>query len=254
MNESADREAADRAHFDATAQSYGRKDLIGSVSVARRHRAIQSFRLVGKASHVLEIGCGAGHAAHYLEDRYQTYTGLDYSEQLIAQAQDLYAAPNRRFIAQNAKDFVPDRQFDAIIMIGVLHHMPDPGMVLRLAVGWLKPDGLIIANEPHSGNPFVRFARSMRARLEAVYSSEQDQYSTQQMIEIYRQAGLGDISVFSQGYFSTPFAEMPMPVQAIARPAARLACAIDKVVEKYVNSANPCSWNLIAIGRKRGQP
>ena len=80
--------AADRARFNAIALEYCRKDLSPAASVARRHRLRQTLRpivLDGKLS-ILEVGCGAGFSARYLEGMYSSYTGLDYAENLIEYA------------------------------------------------------------------------------------------------------------------------------------------------------------------------
>jgi hypothetical protein len=91
----------------------------------------------------------------------------------------------------------------------------------------------------------------MRKRMDASYSDDQVELSSQRLIEIYKTAGLEEIRVIPQGLFSTPLAEVPLSPTLITRPLAKLACALDTAAETVGRPLlHYLSWNLIAVGRK----
>ena len=74
---------------------------------------------------VLDFGCGIG--SHAVEFPKSSYLGIEPLPQCIKKANDLFGGPNRRFVLGNHKTLreIPDKSFDLIIAIGVLHHMND---------------------------------------------------------------------------------------------------------------------------------
>src|SRR5580693_6704128 len=111
-------EEADRALFDRIARDYVRKDLTASCRIAREQRLRQTLAPIGaRVGHLLEVGCGGGFAASYLDGLYETYTGVDYSEELIGYARQYNAGPGREFLSANIKDFEASRRFDVVLMV-----------------------------------------------------------------------------------------------------------------------------------------
>jgi len=76
---------------------------------------------------VLEIGCASGYyyeILEYLLNRRIDYTGVDYSEAMIAMAKDYY--PKVKFyVADGASLFFADRQFHTVISSCILLHVPN---------------------------------------------------------------------------------------------------------------------------------
>jgi len=78
----------DQGLFERIAPSLIRKDQVGYSRRSRKLRLIQSLKHVPKPiPSLLEIGCGAGFTAEYLEGLYGDYRGIDYSKPLIEAAQ-----------------------------------------------------------------------------------------------------------------------------------------------------------------------
>jgi 2-polyprenyl-3-methyl-5-hydroxy-6-metoxy-1,4-benzoquinol methylase len=248
-----DREARDRQLFNDSAALYCRKDLLPASRRARKLRLTETLRLapLPAGARVLEVGCGTGFAASYLRDRFGTYTGVDYSENLIEYARLYNAFPNVHFIRTNIKTFRSDEPFDMIFLIGVLHHLDEMEQVLAQLVGLLKPGGWLVANEPQPTNPLIRLARFVRTKLDRGYSSEQLQLSAGQLRAAYAQAGLIDIRTKPQGLFSTPFAEIPMKPQWLAEPLSTVACLSDVAADRVLGRLlNPLTWNMVVAGRR----
>ena len=248
------REAKDIALFDRIADDYGRKDLRPASRRARRLRQTRTLRLVPDTAgrHVLEVGCGAGFGADYLAGRFATFTGIDYSEKLVALARERHRGdPRIRFEVANAKDFRPPRLFDTAFMIGVLHHVDDMPAVLGQVRDLLAPGGWLVINEPQPGNPLVHWMRKVRKTSDDHYSDDQRELSERELRDLYAGAGFRDVRVRGQGFLSTPFAEVVMPLQPLAAAASALACALDPAVEALPQPLlRGLCWNLVAAGRK----
>ena len=89
------RQSRDRDLFDSMATAYCRKDLLPASRRARQHRLAQTVHWVPLAntSRVLDVGCGAGFTATYLQGRYGTYVGIDQSGKLIELARTYNSLP-----------------------------------------------------------------------------------------------------------------------------------------------------------------
>lgn len=245
-----ERTHCDRELFDRIAGAYSRKDLLPAHRRARKLRLLQT---IGHAdtldsADLLEIGCGAGFAADYLRGRYRSIHGIDHSAELVEIAGTLNGGPEITFETADAAAFSSERRFDVIFMIGVLHHLEDPASTLKNLTTFLKPSGSIVVNEPCDGNPLIRLARSIRKRTDPHYSKDQDFYSRNGLRTIFEAAGCEVVKLVPQGLFTTPFAEVVMPGQALLSPLSSLACTLDRTLERLVPWAlNRLAWNLIAI-------
>lgn len=243
----------DRAHFDRIAERYARKDLHPAARRARRHRLLQTVRAagLGPGGRLLEVGCGAGFAAEYLRGHYRQYVGIDYSDELIAYARGTQRAPNASFEVADAAHFASAEPFDAVLMIGVVHHFDDIPKTLASVRDLVRPGGLVVANEPQPGNPVISLARALRKRIDAGYSADQRELDAEELRSEFVRAGLEDVRIVPQGLLSTPFAEVPLRPAALSAPLARAACAFDARVERALAAhLDRVAWNLVAVGRR----
>jgi SAM-dependent methyltransferase len=246
------REARDREHFDSIAISYAAKDLAPSTRRARLRRVERTIAAAPVESYdrVLEVGCGAGFASRYLSGRCHQYIGIDHSQRLIELAVEENAADGVRFEASSIDDFEPPWSLDLIFMIGVLHHLENRTRTMEIMMRWLEPGGYLIANEPQPANPLFRTARKARSRFDASYSSEQEEISAAELRTLFEDAGLENVTITPQGFMSTPFAELILRPFAVTTPLARVACAVDGLLEKRpLPWFAALSWNLIGCGR-----
>jgi SAM-dependent methyltransferase len=265
------RRQVDRELFDRIARKYSRKDHEPYSRAARRHRVLSSVARLPSLGKVLEIGCGAGFSAEYLAGRYDCYVGLDYSAELIAVARECHArldhepgpaapdpaapgaaapgpaAPARvRFECADVEQFATDERFDTILMIGVLHHIPEPSTALARLRGWLAPGGRIVINEPQRGNPLISVARDVRKKVDAHYSEDQVEFSREELLQLFEHAGY-EVDWFPQGVLSTPFAETAFPIGKLGLAASQLACRWDPALEALLSRLNieQLAWNLV---------
>lgn len=248
-----DRASRDQALFDRIASDYARKDLLPAARIARQHRSLATWSRGedAVANCLLDVGCGAGFAARHLEGRYHRYVGIDYSRELIQSANQLNTGPTRQFVVADAVTYQPPEPPDAILMIGVLHHMEDPVATLEHLFTILRPGGYLLANEPQSSNPVLQVARRLRGIVDPGYSDEQDQYRPTQLARMAESAGFEEVRVYGQGLLTTPLAEVPVPGQRLLAPVARLAGLFDRTFESaFPGMALQMSWNVVLACRK----
>ncbi|GMQ29563.1 class I SAM-dependent methyltransferase [Algoriphagus confluentis] len=248
-------EIKDKALFDAISPKYLEKDLAPQSSIARKHRLLSSLKGVNfnENTRVLEVGCGAGFSVNYLDKPYLAYVGVDYSQGLIDYANQYNSKPKAQFICANIKEYQPEEKFDVIFMIGVLHHFDDMQGILAHIVSFLKPGGVLVANEPQSSNPLIQGLRNLRTKLDKSYSDDQVQLIPEDLKRLYESVGLEKIQVFGQGYFSTPFAEVVLKPMWLLIPLSQFFTFIDELIMKFFGSLTFFSWNCVAFGRTKSE-
>jgi len=95
---------------------------------------------------VVEIGCGI-HAANLSEvaSQFQLAIGIDFH------LTNFYSPNKLILVSGDAGSLVagfPDSVFDTILLINVLEHVEQPGLLLSHIHRTLRPDGIVIINVP----------------------------------------------------------------------------------------------------------
>lgn len=244
----------DRELFNRIADQYARKDRYAPSAMARSLRLRQTFAAIEpfqtREMDLLEVGCGAGYSSQYLKGKYRTYTGIDYSENLVELARRMHRSEEITFVASDLLAFESPQRFDAVLLIGVLHHVPDIEAALRKCRSLLKSGGYIVANEPQPNNKLVHHARRIRARIDASYSADQEELRPSFLRALLTQVGFIDVTCKPQGLFSTPFAEVSLRPEFIASPLAKLGCTLDAFLERqFERPLTNLTWNAVIAGR-----
>jgi len=114
---------------------------------------------------VLDVGCGNGRFARFLEERLGTafdYCGVDESPLALAEARRRLL--HREFLEGDFLEALPEGRFDLVALFGVLHHVPGrenrTSLLTRLRAR-LAPGGLLTFS-------VWRFDRSPRLRKKIV--------------------------------------------------------------------------------------
>jgi 2-polyprenyl-3-methyl-5-hydroxy-6-metoxy-1,4-benzoquinol methylase len=105
---------------------------------------------------VLEIGCGTGATGKLIKQKMPKviYTGIEIDETAANMARERID----NVITGNVEDIdlssfgLANQSFDLIICADVLEHLYDPWKVLNILLGYLKPDGSIVASIPNVQN------------------------------------------------------------------------------------------------------
>ena len=113
-----------------------------------------------------EIGCGNGSAIAYLEKLEflgVDYLGIDISINMmrLAKKRPMPMNWNILFVKTSGHNCVfRENYFDIMFSISVLHHF-DIDKTLECISNSLKPNGLLIINEPSERNPFAKIGRRL---------------------------------------------------------------------------------------------
>lgn len=250
------REQRDQALFDRIAARYARKDSLASSSAHRREKLFFALAPLlernGDLGTVVDVGCGAGGPSVYLRGRYQRYIGIDYSQELIAAARHLHRDNSQaEFIAANIKEpGLPAHVADLVLCDGALHHMTGLDQVMKALAGIAKPGAFIVAIEPLRSNPLIAGMRRLRGWLDRSYSRDQISFSRDDLEALFAEIGVADIRFRWQGFFSTPFAEMPLAPQFLFVPLGRLAAMLDRRLQAHLPGVmRRLAFNIVASGR-----
>jgi len=123
---------------------------------------------------VLDLGCGNGRFAHFLDAHVQEayYVGIDGSAKLVQQARDAAATLTRVHAVFHVADLtgeewlrlVPAETFDVVLALAVLHHIPGfaaRAQLLRRAASRVRTGGYVILSN-------WRFTHNERMRRKIV--------------------------------------------------------------------------------------
>src|SRR5438105_14192970 len=97
--------------------------LTGLLSPFLRSRRIAAVRTFLGQGRLLDIGCGTGELARYVEST--RYIGVDQDEESIAIAKNLFPAHRFLTIAEFTQS-QHENQFERIIVLAVIEHLEDP--------------------------------------------------------------------------------------------------------------------------------
>lgn len=79
---------------------------------------------------ILDIGCGTGYFSQFFNC---SYTGVDLEPAYILSAQKNYKTDTKRFYLTHAETTgFPDKNFDKVLLINVIHHMDDDTLKIVL--------------------------------------------------------------------------------------------------------------------------
>lgn len=156
---------------------------------------------------VLEAGCGLGRWVFYLQRLGYAITGIDLAVEAlrVVKEYDNNAPVQSDDILHTS---FPDRQFDAVISLGVVEHFEDgPQEALREAWRVLKDEGLLFVSVPLQNmnrraiaNPLKEFKRWMRKRSGVRYAFEEYRYTRPQFEERLHETGFEVVEVFPDDY------------------------------------------------------
>jgi SAM-dependent methyltransferase len=215
-------------------------------------------------SRALELGAGTGSIAAWLGQRVGP-EGRVVATDIDTRFMDWLDQPNVDVLQHDvlADDLPPD-SFDLVHCRAVLVHVAEPERALERLVGWLRPGGLLLAEEPWTDvgllapDPVV--ARAARALTES--APRLDGAFARRLPQALRESGLeqvraeGKFSFFAGGtqlasFFKHALAGASVPLVAAGELGR------DEVAQMLARFDDPsfsdCGWPRIAAwGRKPG--
>lgn len=104
--------------------------------------------LPGQPGDVLDLGCGTGSLSLLAAEQGHRVTGVDRSPAMVALAREKLAGRDAVFLLGDAAaPPVGGERYDAVLVRHVLWTLPEPGRVLRLWRGLLRPGGRLVLVE-----------------------------------------------------------------------------------------------------------
>lgn len=147
------------------------KHLMAGGEEAERERAWLAHTVHGDIAHaletyapgrrVLDVGCGTGEALDFLRRQGFTTLGIDPSAEAssvaVERGLDVLNMTLEEYVAHRRDTSAP--AVDAVLLLCVLEHVPDPAATLAAAREALSPGGLVGIRVPNDFNDVQRIAR-----------------------------------------------------------------------------------------------
>jgi 2-polyprenyl-3-methyl-5-hydroxy-6-metoxy-1,4-benzoquinol methylase len=167
--------------------------LTGLLSPFLRSRRIAAVRPFLGQGDSLDIGCGTGELARYVDPA--NYVGVDQDEESIAIARKKFSV--HRFLSLNEFSGSPRAsQFDQIVGLAVIEHVDDPQQWLAWLRTLLKPAGHVVLTTP---DPSIRSLHELGARI-GLFSREGAR-EHRELIDRHRITDLAEASGFRVRHF-----------------------------------------------------
>ena len=89
----------------------------------KRIKIIRDWRIIKEKSSVLDIGCGTGYYSKITDGE---YLGIDLESKYINYCKKKYSKSNKKFKCIDVASLLNEKEsFDIVLMVDVLHHIPD---------------------------------------------------------------------------------------------------------------------------------
>jgi len=211
--------------FDELSQSAD-YDVLGSTGYNRILKEFRSHIDPKRHRTLIDLGTGSGVFLGYFLDTPMQLYGIDISPVSINRAKQNIPQANISVGDIENLQFA-DNSMDVVVLSGVLHHFPDTSKVVSEAWRILSPGGVILAYDPHRGNPVVW---AYRCKASPFYSSngvtENEQPLSKRAVrDAFSPCENAEISVWSIS---------GIPYRYIASPVARLFLSLYNLVDKYI--------------------
>lgn len=159
---------------------------------------------------VLSLGVGDGRKEALLAPHMARLEGVDLSGVAVRMAQQRLTRAGCASVELRCADALTVElapgAYDAVLAIGLLHHLDDARIVALLArvLGWLKPGGVLITNDPQDRR-LVALFRRMFLRVYRKYHSEGErELNIAKLLRQVREAGFASASLHFTDFFLDP--------------------------------------------------
>ena len=139
--------------FDAFAATY---DRLASLSGGSLRSYIESV-LPETGCRAVDLGCGAGHHAAILANRFEEVLAVDISSPMLELARARRARPNISYELRDLREVSREKDgvFDFVFSASTLHHVPELEDALCQIRDLLAPGGRVVLLDNVSSTPAV---------------------------------------------------------------------------------------------------
>jgi len=122
---------------------------------SRYEVAARVAAMIPSGARVLDVGCGSGCVTEVIAERCQVeLLALEPDGERASRARERGLSVEQAYLTEGF--FEAEGQFDVILLIDVLEHLPAPGAFLQLVRSGLRPGGCVIASIPNVAHWSVR--------------------------------------------------------------------------------------------------
>jgi 2-polyprenyl-3-methyl-5-hydroxy-6-metoxy-1,4-benzoquinol methylase len=148
--------------FDRSAAGYDRLGDLGE-NDGIRNWLVSVLRPVG--GRALDLGCGTGRDSVLLAGRFAHVDAVDLSLPMIEIARARRSRPNIAYRQADLLEATGSGEYDLVLSVMTLHHVPDLRAALAHVKGLLAPAGRIVLADPYPAEPALHPARRILHRL-----------------------------------------------------------------------------------------
>jgi len=192
-----------------------------------------------KPKKILDYGCGTGILCPYIKAKFNSsYTGIDISKDMLKLAKAKF--PEAKLLQMDGESlkFKPN-SFDAVIVFGSLHHVPDPKKAVMEIRKVLSSNGVLLISEPTS-NRFIGALRKQFYKSKKHFSPSHKSFLHHELILLIKNHGFKIKEIRHFGLFAFPFGlpDIVPVVKYVPLPLLQLLVRIDEFLLKIpvVNS------------------
>ncbi|MDH3380600.1 MAG: class I SAM-dependent methyltransferase, partial [Gammaproteobacteria bacterium] len=154
---------------------------------------------------VLEAMCGFADGKHIIENNLGisvNYTGFDYSSTVVQKLR--LEKPDLNVYQQDITEFSSNAEFDLIILLGGLHHVPDYAeSAIKHLTACLVPGGYFLNLEPTHGNQIFKKIRELIYSRNHLFDEETEEaFSVEELKNLFLSAGLRMVDISFPGLLS----------------------------------------------------
>lgn len=134
--------------FDDFTELYDRNDEITGGWITQWVEGVLAEK---SGESAIDLGCGSGRVAHVLAKHYEKVRAIDLSPEMVDLAQR--KRPHPRILFEAADLMTITGQYDLVISMMTLHHLPDVEAALKHVASLVKPGGtaILVDNaQPHA--------------------------------------------------------------------------------------------------------
>ena len=220
-------DASQREFFDRLASPFRERYQRSAAFRERRALFLDAARAAKAHSsglRCLDLGCGPGVLSQDLAALGFSVTGVDFSEEMVAQARA--AAPEQRFVVGELEGFLEEEERRCapraalIVCSSVLEYLPDPLRVLRLAAGRLEESGTMLLSIPNRAS-ILRALEPLARRGHGYRAHWKNRLGLASYLAAARELGLASAAPRHFGFPWLPESRLlgPLSLLALRKPA-----------------------------------
>jgi 2-polyprenyl-3-methyl-5-hydroxy-6-metoxy-1,4-benzoquinol methylase len=154
----------------------------------------QLEKLVPQKGHLLEIGCAMGTLLNEIRKRGWNVTGIEPEEWTCELARKNYGLRVINSTFQEAG--IEDSYFDAVLMLHVIEHLPNPAKGLLQIARMIRPDGYLVVETPRYDTLWFKL---LRGRERSVIPGHLYYFTRQTIQALARKSGFEVVQFESVG-------------------------------------------------------